>query len=59
MLCFHNSAEHHGLAIGSSLGDEVGADAYVKSVVEPDLAETRRLGLATSRWSSRVFPGAT
>ena len=35
-------------------GDDAGADAYVNSVVGPDLVETRRLGLG---YQPVVFPG--
>lgn len=35
-------------------GDEASADAFVKNFVEPDLVETRRLGL---RYLPVVFPG--
>jgi hypothetical protein len=35
-------------------GDEASADAFVKNVVEPDLVETRRLGL---RYLPVIFPG--
>jgi hypothetical protein len=35
-------------------GDEASADAFIKNVVEPDLVETRRLGL---RYLPVIFPG--